>query len=156
MLNEKEKTLLSWEGAESQKDSYAQLWIVLSFIACGVIIAYSVYRKEWLMGSAFVIAVLAILWTILSKTQPLKVMITTNGIWIGKTFYDFEKIRGYWFSRRKNLVFLEQKSKVGLTAYFPLGSLDFEKIKNSLPEYLVEMKDREEDWVDRLSKKLHF
>ena len=156
MLNTNEKTLLEWEALDDRKDPDAWLWLVLAIIASAGAITYSALKKEWLMGAVFVVGVFVVTWNLVSKTKPIKIAVTTKGVWIGSGFYDFEKLKGYYFSTRKKVFFLEPKNRIGVTITFPIGDKEPGEIKNLLPSYLVEIKEKEEDFIDRLSKKLRF
>jgi len=152
-MEKEEKIILQWESAEDKINERNIPWIIISVLASIAIIIYSISSKEWFMGAVFVVAIFTLTWSIISKPFPIQITITSRGIWLGKTFYDFDKIRGYWFNEKERNFYIEQKGKIGLTLSFPIGTVNPEEIKMVIPDYLIELKEKEENILDRLTKR---
>jgi len=146
-----EKILLSWEVKKEPKDATAKTFIILILVASALAIIYFAYQKDYVSVAAFVVLILVMVWYFFTSPKSISVVLTNNGIKLDNRFYKFEGFKSYWISERSGFFYLEPKGRVGSTISFPQGKKDPEEIKKFLPENLIEVEDKGDDFTNRIA-----
>lgn len=153
--NTNQKILLQWTAGEEKKDPNAVIWMYVLFLLTGATMIYNLVISKWMVAGIFTLLIVVLIWYFFSSAKTVDIVLTDKGIQLGRQFYSFENIKGYWYSDRNNTFYIDPKKKSGMIISFPIGNKKIEEIKNNLPDYLTEIEGRGEDVIDRISRLFH-
>lgn len=152
-----ETTLVEWRAEEFNNYSHNWIWYLLVIFITLIVIAYSVYSRDWFIIGVAVILNIFIFWYIRKKPDEINYRITQLGIYNGERFYPYSEIHSYWISYNKegsklNIVFTKK--------YLPLFSFHLKDvdpliIKSVLSKHIPEQENRNEslmEWLSRILK----
>ena len=149
------KILLQWEGGGKNKDPNTLLWTILILaIVAGAMIYYFV-MKEWVTSMVFVFMLIVLIWYLAVSPKKVRVAIADKGILLNEQFYDFQGIKGYWFSPKSEIMYLAPQGQFSMVLAVPIEGQNVNRIKSLLPEHVLEVEGRGEDLVDKVSRILH-
>ncbi|MDD5731323.1 MAG: hypothetical protein PHU42_00270 [Patescibacteria group bacterium] len=149
------RILLQWRAGDEKKDPNTIVWMVILFALTSASLVYNFVLHEWMVGIVFAFMIVILIWYFFGSAKSVDIALTTNGIQLNKQFYDFENIKGYWFSERSGTFYIEPKKRSGMVISFPIGNKKIEEIQKNLPDYLTEIEGRGEDILDRITHLLH-
>lgn len=149
------KILLQWRAGGEKKNPNAIVWMAVLFLLTSTTLIYNFILGEWMVGIVFAFLIIVLIWYFFSSSRIVEIALTNQGIQLNNQFYSFENIKGYWFSEKSGTFYLEPKKKSSLIISFPIGNKRIEEIKKNLPEYLIEIKGKGEDIINRISGFLH-
>jgi hypothetical protein len=158
MLNtntKEQKILLQWTAGGEKKDPNAAIWMYFVFLLTGATLIYNLVMGRWMASAVFALLFVVLIWYFFSSSKTVNIVLSNTGIQLDKQFYDFDNIKGYWYSDRNNTFYIEPKKKSGMIVSFPTGNKKIEDIKKNLPDYLTEIEGRGEDVIDRITRLLH-
>jgi hypothetical protein len=150
-INKNQKILLQWSAGGEKKDPNAIIIMVVLFLLMCAALIYNLILKDWMVGAVFTVIIIILIWYFFGSSKAVNIVIGDQGIQLNNTFYNFENIKGYWFSEKSDTFYLEPKKKGNMIISFPLGSKKFEEVKAKLPDYLTEVEGRGEDIMDRIT-----
>jgi len=150
-----QKILLQWTAGGEKKDPNAIVWMVVLFVLTSASLVYNFILHEWMIGIVFAFLIVVLVWYFFSSAKTVAIVLTDQGIKLNNQFYNFENIKGYWFSEKSGTFYLEPKKKTSMVISFPIGNKKIEEIKKNLPNYLTEIEGRGEDLLDRIAHLLH-
>ena len=153
--NINQKILMAWKSGGENRDPNASIWMVVLFLLTAGSLVYNLVIHQWIVAAVFALMIVVLVWYFFGSSKSVDIAITTLGIQLNKQFYNFENIKGYWFSDKNDTFYLEPKKRTGMTISFPVGNKRIEEIKKNLPDYLTEIEGRGEDIMDRISNLFH-
>ena len=120
------------------------------------IIVYALVENSSIMAITFVLLGTV---TFLHSRKPLKTLdcsITSQGVAVGKEFYDFDNIASFWivFEADEQSIFLKTRGSIIASVRIPLGDTDPNTAREALLRYARETK-YEPTLIDTLSRFLH-
>jgi hypothetical protein len=154
--------VFEWLIKEYEEYDRSKRWYILALFFGLLLVLYAMFTANYLF--ALVIILFAIVLYMHEMRPPLDVYfaITETGIIIGKRFYRFSELTGFWIiynpaGQVKNLYF-RMKNVVKFRMKIPLLDYDPEPIKEYIKQYLTEEQEHEEEPLsDRLARilKIH-
>jgi hypothetical protein len=156
--------LFSWQALEYIHYEKSSLWyltiLVSAVLAIGITIYFAIHSRNW--GNWILIPVIIMLVVVLfqySKRKPnvRNYSLSENGIKIDNKVYLFKQLKSFWFieSSEETSLNFQPLKRLSLIITIPLADVKIDDLRLILGQYLPEEK-REEDLIDRVSKKLKF
>lgn len=140
--------IISWEIAEYKKHERSKAWYVLASIIALIFMLFALFRQNFLFAIFIIIVSIIIILNEKQEPAKIKVTFTDNGLWVGKSFYDFDDFKNFSIVYKpdqniKNLYFefdnfAKQRLSLSLEDINPI------KIKNLLAPILEEDTDRKD------------
>lgn len=158
MLNtniKNQKILLQWTAGGEKRDPNATIWMVVLFLLTISTLIYNLILGKWMVGGVFALLIVVLIWYFFSSSKTVNIVLTDQGVQLNNQFYNFENIKGYWYSEKNKTLYIEPKKRTGMVVSFPIGNKSIEEIKRNLPDYLAEIEGRGEDLIDRISGLFH-
>lgn len=151
-----ESTLLEWQADEFRTYTRNTLWYIAVIIFSLGVIGYSVYKRDWFIIVIVFIVDAFLFWYSKKKPETVNHRITQLGIYAGTHFHPYSEIHSYWISYTKIGRFL---NVVFNKTYLPLLTIELKEldplhIKSILSKYIPEQENRNETFVDRISRLL--
>uniref|UniRef100_A0A7C4R2P4 Uncharacterized protein n=1 Tax=candidate division CPR3 bacterium TaxID=2268181 RepID=A0A7C4R2P4_UNCC3 len=146
-----EKILISWDVTKEKKDSNSIVAIVIAFLVIILAITYFIFEKKYLNAFVFLLLALSLVWYLVSAPKNFRIVLMEKGFTINNQRYSFENFKSFWVSKKTGVFYFQPKGRVGSIVSFPSGSIDPEKIKNHLPEEILEEEDRGDDLTNRIN-----
>ncbi|KKR31771.1 MAG: hypothetical protein UT64_C0051G0002 [Candidatus Falkowbacteria bacterium GW2011_GWF2_39_8] len=160
---------ISWDVPEFEKHERPKNWYIGAAIVFILLVIYSLFGIQfWKFDFSqfnplffFIIVVSTFIIIMNDGREPanVKVVLTDEGVVVGKKFYDFDEIENFSIVYKPNLgvknLYFEFKSAVRHRLSLPLLDNDPIEIRNHLLKYLPEDLDRTDAPVsESLSKML--
>ncbi len=148
---------ISWKAPEFAYHEKSSAWYFAAALFALVILAYAVWRKDYLMFiTLFVLSAVALA---LAKKRPKTFTITLSGegIYLSRDLYPYKNLKYFWIAYQppeiKTLGF-ETTSYLNREITVLLEDEDPNAIRDFLLQYLPEDTEREETFSDRLQRNL--
>ena len=150
-----------WLIKEYEEYDRSKRWYIIAFSAGILLVVYALFTANYLF--ALVIILFGIVLYMHEMQPPLDVYfaVTETGIIIGKKFYRFSELAGFWLIYNpphvKNLYF-RMKNVVRSRLKIPLLNYDPRPIREYMKQFIEEELEHEEEPVsDRLARlfKIH-
>lgn len=126
----------------------------------GVIIAlfFVFFMHRYLAAVVTVLSVVVIFRYANLKAKKQEVVIDDEGVKVGKNFYPYEKLVGFWFIETQDglLLYLKTKKRFFQNAAIPLENRNPEEIRVVISAHLPELPSQGEDIIDRMGRILRF
>lgn len=144
--------LVNWEVDEYAQHERSRMWYILAgLIGIGLII-YAVLTSNFLFAIIVLMTAVIMLISMFMKPEKIPVIVTTTGIIVGDTYYDYQSIRDF------SIVYDPPDVKLLYLDFFamahPLLSISLEDVdpnivrENLLPFCLENFKRNQEDLTD--------
>jgi hypothetical protein len=153
--------VFEWLIKEYEEYTRTKRWYIIAIIVGVLMVTYALFVANYLF--ALVIILFGIVLYMHEMQPPMDVYfaITETGIIIGKKFYRFSELSGFWMIYNppdvKNLYF-RLKNIVKFRVKIPLQNYDPRPIRDYIKQYLKEEVEHEEEPLsDRLARvfKIH-
>lgn len=153
-----EKNLISWSAPEYIYYEKNTQYFIVGGIFIVILIVVMIIIKEWMTAVVIIIAAIAFFIYSQKKPQTLEYVVTNKGIKIGQRFYSYSKLRSFWIVHNpsSDSIHFEPAKRFSLPVIVQLGSQKLDLVQKALENYLPEQKDREEDFVDKISRLIKF
>jgi hypothetical protein len=156
-MEKKSSEIISWQAPEFEHHAKHPLWYIGFAIVAGALIVYSIFS-----GSLITIIMFALIVALAfgyAHRQP-RVMnhdLTLTGVILGDTMYPYKNIKKFWIvyePPQVKTLNLETESYLNSHVTIQLGDQDPVAVKLFLQKYLIEDLNREESFVDIISRRL--
>ncbi|TSC90291.1 MAG: Uncharacterized protein CEN92_490 [Candidatus Berkelbacteria bacterium Licking1014_96] len=126
----------------------------------GLIIAlfFIFFMHRYLAAVVTVLSVIVLFRYASLKAKKQEIAIDDEGIKVGKNFYPYEKLVGFWFIETQDglLLYLKTKKRFFQNSAIPLENKDPEEIRMVISAHLPELPSQGEDILDRVGRILRF
>jgi hypothetical protein len=155
------KVVFSWLFKEYEQYVRSKRWYLVALVVCVALVVYALFSANYLF--ALVIILFGIVMYLHEMQPPMDVYfgITETGVILGKKFYKFSELEGFWVIYNppevKNLYF-RLKNVVKFRVKIPLLDFDPNPIRDYMKRFLIEEAEQEEEPLsDRLARilKIH-
>ena len=147
---------ISWIADEYKRHDHDQGWYAGLFLTGVILIAWGLYSNNVIATILFVLIVFAIY--ALSHREPSKVIVEINpkGIVLNDRMYPYKELKYFWIFEDEEYYRLEFETSTLVHRRFSveLEDQDPEMIRDYLGNFIEELEDREENFVDFLMRKL--
>ncbi len=144
--------LVNWEVDEYAQHERSRLWYILAGLVGIGLIIYAVITSNFLFAIIVLMTAVIMLISMFMKPEKIPVIVTTTGIIVGDTYYDYQSIRDF------SIVYDPPDVKLLYLDFFamahPLLSISLEDVdpnivrENLLPFCLENFKRNQEDLTD--------
>lgn len=144
-----------WETQEYNSVERSNDW----FWAVGIIglasAILSIIFKNILFGIFILLAVFCVFIFEIKKPRTIKIVISPKGIILGKMYYPYDKLKGYYINEDFNRLYITTDKLVLPVIAINLENMDEEELNDALSTVLPEMKI-EVSMTDHVIEKLGF
>ncbi|MBU0646558.1 hypothetical protein KJ611_03780 [Patescibacteria group bacterium] len=152
------RPLLDWEVDEFMKHDRSPAWYIVAAVIGLSLIIYAVATANFLF--AVIMLMIGIIILISSFTEPnaIEVFITTMGVVVGDSFYEYKDIKDFaviYEPPEVNLLYLNFKSPWQPVMAIPLKELDPNTVREILLNYLAEDLEQEEERLTDVLRRLY-
>jgi hypothetical protein len=141
-------TKMSWDIPEFQDYTRGKKWYIIAIIIGLLLLIYSIFSANLLFGMIIIIAAVTLIRIDKSKPETINFSITTKGLIIGDSFYEYVDIQHFYIiyepPKVKNL-FIEPKSFIKPRINIPLFDNDPTAIRALLIKYVSENLENENE-----------
>ena len=148
---------LVWQAEEHEHHEKTTLWyIVFAVIAIGLLV-FSFFTGSILTIITFVLIV--VMGFVFAHRKPRMVthQLTTSGVMLGEALIPYKNIKSFWIiyePPQVKTLYLETNSYLNHHTAIQLGDQDPVAVKLYLKKYLLEQINKEESFVDIISRRL--
>jgi len=149
--------IISWQVPEYEKHQRSKTWYILASVVGLLFIFYAIYTRNFLFAVIIIVVTLIIILHDSREPDLVKVSLTSEGIMVGRKFYDYDEIKDFSIVYKprlevKNLYF-EFKNVVRQRLSIPLEDMNPLSIRENLLKYLPEDLERTDHPLsERLAK----
>lgn len=138
--------IMSWHVPEYEKHGRTKLWYIIASIIALLLLLFSFLSGNFLFAVIVIITALIIILHDGREPNKVKVLLTDEGIIIGRKFYDYDEFKNFSIIYKprqdvKNLYF-EFKNAIRQRLSIPLKNINPLSIRKNLLKYLSEDLDR--------------
>ena len=149
-MDEKE---ITWTAPEFEPHYKGYSWYWLSVIFTVLIVAYAVWRRNFLFGIFAALAEIMLIYWARKKPREVKFKLTGKGLHIDSKLYSFEEFNG--FAVHDTEIILRRKAKLSVyLKIFAYGD-EIEQAKKFLDEVLPTF-EYEESLIDHIARIIRF
>jgi len=153
------KVFLEWDPPEFQQQKKTENWYLWLGIAAAILITIAIFTKAYMVAVTFFL--LAIVIVMLSQKQPdrISAKLTDTGILFHNNFYPYHNIDEFWIlydPPRVTTLNLKPKKSMRYPISIEIDEADPVKIREVLLEYLDEDEEKEEEFIEHLSRRFRF
>ena len=151
--------LISWESPEFFEYQKTIWWFAAAFAIFCLLLAYSIWKKEWSMMIVFLIAAVVFFQYALSKPKTREAVITEEEVQLAGMVYPYKSLASFWIGSAKggeNTLYLKKKAKLSPMIAVRLGTQKPDQIKEVLSKFLTLEPIQEEDAMDKISRMFRF
>lgn len=150
--------LVSWEVDEYMRHDRSRRWYLLSSLLGAVLIIYAIATANFLF--AVIVLMIGVITLITTFTAPerIDVILTTTGIVVGDSYYDFQAIKDF------SLVYEPPEVKYLYVDFhdiwkpllaIPLEDTDPNMIREELLPYVIENLDRTDERLTEVIRRVY-
>ncbi|MDD4477223.1 MAG: hypothetical protein PHY40_03665 [Patescibacteria group bacterium] len=152
------KEIISWEVHENEKHERGNNWYIFMSIVASLLLIYCFYTANFLFAVIIILAAIVIVTADGQESILLNISLTTEGIIVGRKFYDYDEIKNFSIIYKprleiKNLYF-EFKNPLKHRLSIPLNNMNPLPIRENLLKYLSEDLERTDQPVSEALGKL--
>lgn len=116
-----------WDAAPRNTHEKGIVWFIVTTLIVGVLVAYSIYAKNWFFLAAVVMAVAVYVIDEIKPAKKIQIKLSEFGVKIGKTLIPFSGIKRFWL------------------AYHPphMATLNLQLHKHFMSEVSIELEDQD-------------
>lgn len=134
--------IISWQIPEYEKHERSKLWYILFGIIGIAMLIYAILSANFLFAIILIIGGFILILNDARNPQLINVTVSSEGIFIGKKFYDYDVLRDFSIiykptSNIKQLYF-EFKSRSKHRLSLPLADINPLFLRENLLQYLTE------------------
>lgn len=138
--------IISWEVPEYEKHARSKRWyLVFGLVAIGLLI-YAALTANFLFAIIVIIAGFVLILNDARNPQGVIVSLTTDGIIVGRKFYDYDELQNFAIVYKPNAgvkqLYFEFKSRTKHRLSLPLKDVNPLYIRENLLKYLFEDAER--------------
>lgn len=152
------KIHLKWIAPEFDHQEKDRSWfIIFGLIAAGLFL-WAVLTKNILFALLIILSYFSLSIYAVKKPKNLKLAITSRGIRIDKTLYEYDNLRSFWiFYNPPHHKELSIRSRKTVMPYIkiPLGEINPAEVRKYLVKYIPEKK-QEESLIDNIARNLRY
>lgn len=150
------KKHLTWKAPEFEYHEKGKLWFIIGGSIVVLLVLYALLSKNILFLLIIAFAVFSVLSYSFKKPRILRFVITSRGIKIGKTMYNFEYLKSFWiFESPIEELSLRSKKSFMPYIYIPLENQDVNEVSEILEQYLPK-REQERPLIDNFIRMLKF
>lgn len=153
------KILMEWEPVQFRDAPRGDNWYLWLGIAAAILITIAILTKTYIVAVTFFLLAVVLVMFAQKPIKRHRVRITDTGIEVGEQFYPYHKLKSFWILYNPPQVTtlnFQQRDKISLNINIEIEDEDPVKIRDILLEYLTEEENKEEDFIDAISRRLHF
>jgi hypothetical protein len=164
-VKDKEKTppeafshpLFSWQASEYTFYKKSPLWYFVILVLALLCIGAAIYFRQWILIAVIVMFVIVLIQYSRRKPEMRNYALNEQGIKIDDKTYSFKQFKSFWIIKtaEETSLNLEPLKRLSPIITISLSGVRTEDLRQILVKYLPEQK-REEELIDRISKKLKF
>lgn len=138
--------LLSWEVPEFEKHERTKRWYIISIVASLLLMLFAFLTSNFLFAVIIIIAALIVILRDGQEPEMVRFIIATEGVVIGRKFYDYDEIKDFAVVYKPNLgiknIYFEFKTVIKPRLSIPLINNNPLPIREILLKYLPEDLER--------------
>lgn len=136
----KKAALFSWTAQEYEARPRGQNWFITIGGITLILIVFGIYTKSFFFSIFIALASIILMVYIKRGPQKTGVLITSDGVFVGRSFFDFKNLKSFWIFEKQDPQELSLKTQKILTPFLrlPLKDVEVEKLKEILLRFLPE------------------
>ena len=150
--------LVNWEIDEYAHHERSRMWYILAgTIGVGLII-YAVLTSNFLFAIIILMTAVIMLLSMFSKPEKIPVIITTTGVVVGDTYYDYQSIRDFsivYDPPDVKLLYLDFYALTHPMLSVPLEDVDPNIVRESLLPFCLENFKRNQENLTDVMRRLY-
>ncbi len=149
---------LEWSAPEFNQYSKSKSWFMVTGVIASGLFLWALLTKNFLFGLLIGLAYFSIVTYGLKTPRNIRLAITTKGIRINQTLYEFDNLKSFWiFYDPPEIKELSLRSKKIVMPYIkiPLGEQNPTAVRRLLIKYLPERKQTE-SLIESLARQFRF
>lgn len=154
MVNE-----MSWQAPEFVHYPKGPVWFAALLVFGLGLIGFFLWRKDFLTATLFLLLVVVVLYYSRKKPRSLTIRITGGAVEWGDVHIPMKQIRSFWIvysPPEVKTVNFETSAYLNRVLTVQLDRMDPVKLRAFLLQYLPEQLDQDEDFSQRIARKLKF
>ena len=152
------KKHLEWTAPEFEHQEKDKSWFLISGLIAAGLFIWAIFAKNFLFALLVSLAYFSIAVYAVKKPREIKLAITSRGVKVDRTLYEYDNLRSFWiFYNPNGIKELSVRSRKTIMPYIkiPLGETNPAKVRKILIKYIPEKK-QEESLVDNLARQARF
>ena len=149
------KELFSWEASSSSEKPKSKKWYAIALIVISVVIAYSVWQKDWFIIIITILVSAIMFWYIhFADVAKTYYKITPMGIYVDEKLHPFSEIHSFWmvYNQRVKVLYIVFTKKYLPTLNISLENIDPVSLKSFLIKKIPEQEKRGETLADKITR----
>jgi hypothetical protein len=152
------KNYLEWTAPEFEYYHKDKSWLVMVGLIAAGLFLWALLTKNIIFALLIGLSYFATMAYGLKKPAPVKLVVTSQGIKINQTLYEFDNLKSFWiFYQPPQVREISLRSKKTIMPYIklPLGEQNPVEVREVLLKYLPERKHKE-SLIDNFARSLKF
>ena len=144
----------SWEAKEYTRMEHSLSWYIGAVAIAALVITYAIYIRQWFLIG--VVVMVGVILYVLNKVTPhiTKYEVSDAGIRVNNKFHEYDHFKSFWITDRPNerTINFVPTRKLGISLVLQLGNVDMGKIRTIVSMHLPEETDRDDTYIDKISR----
>ena len=152
-------TNISWQALEFEHHEKNGKWFLWLLIFGLALLGYAAWQKDFFMFLTFFLLILAIYLYARKKPKTVMIELAGRGIKLDADLYPYSTLKAFWIiyePPQVKIVGLETTHSLNRELILQLDDMDPNTVREFLLQYLPEDLEREENYSDKLMRKLRF
>ena len=150
--------IISWEIPEYEKHNRGRGWYLLFGAIALAMLVYAALSANFLFAVIVIIAAFVLIMNDARHPQNVPIIITTDGIFVGRKFYDYDEIQNFCIVYKPNedikQLYFEFKSRTRHRLAVPLFDTNPLFVRENLLKYLAEALERTDQSMSEVLAKV--
>ncbi len=142
------RALVSWETWEYPKHDRSPLWYLIAGVIAVLLILYALLTASFPFAVIILMTGIIIFLSHLHEPERIMIHVTTNGIIMGRHFYAYKEIRDFsvvYNPPQAKLLYLDFTGRLHPMTSIPLEEVNPNEVREALLPYAIENLQRDEE-----------
>ncbi len=152
------ESLLEWEVDEYLQHERSRTWYILAVVLGVSLIVYAIATANFLFAVIILMTGVIMLLSTFKKPDRVPVFITTTGILVDDTYYDYEAVRDFsivYDPPATSILYLDFFSQFQPLLAVPLEQMDPNEVRDALRPFCAENFSRNEERLTDVARRMY-
>jgi len=150
--------ILEWEVDEYPQHERSRTWYVVTTIIGVALIVYAIATANFLFAVIILMVGVIMLISIFKEPDRIPVVITSTGVLIDDTYYDFDAIRDFsiiYDPPVSKILYVDFQNRWHPMLSIPLEEMDPNQVRSSLLPFCAENLNRKEERLTDVARRMY-
>lgn len=145
---------ISWQAEEFETYRRDWRWYAIFVLVWAGGLFYTFYVHQWILLAMTVVVGLLLLFSNRFRPRLMQYQLDEQGLRINEKTFAFTQLKGFWFHDKPGKTYVNLISTFRLMPAITLAiqPSDQARIKALLGQFLPEMNQKDEDWIDKINQ----